>query len=216
MVYHRKFGVNTGIVRIFNTYGPRMRLDDGRVVPNFCGQALRGQSITVYGTGSQTRSFCFVDDLVEELLHERGRMERLIRAGCLVQVSGRSETHPGCREDERALRDWFRRGLVHLLGSDGHSPHRRRPRMAAAYQQILRWAGVAVADRVCSTNGLAVSQGLRLQVLLTHEEIAQMIGTTRETVTRLLSDFKRKKWISMKGASLFVLQPDAMSNSVSI
>ena len=68
MVYHRKFGVNTGILRIFNTYGPRMRLDDGRVVPNFCGQALRNEPITVYGTGSQTRSFCFVDDLVEGIM----------------------------------------------------------------------------------------------------------------------------------------------------
>jgi dTDP-glucose 4,6-dehydratase len=68
MVYRRKHGVNTGMVRIFNTYGPRMRLDDGRVVPNFCGQALRGQPITVYGTGKQTRSFCFVDDLVEGIM----------------------------------------------------------------------------------------------------------------------------------------------------
>ncbi|MBI3542671.1 MAG: SDR family oxidoreductase [Deltaproteobacteria bacterium] len=67
-VYRNKWGVNTGIVRIFNTYGPRMRLDDGRVVPNFCGQALRGQPITVYGTGQQTRSFCFVDDLVEGIM----------------------------------------------------------------------------------------------------------------------------------------------------
>lgn len=65
MVYHRKFGVNTGIVRIFNTYGPRMRLDDGRVVPNLCGQALRNEPLTVYGKGTQTRSFCYVDDLVE-------------------------------------------------------------------------------------------------------------------------------------------------------
>lgn len=68
MVYHRKYGLNTGMVRIFNTYGPRMRLDDGRVVPNFCGQALRGQSITVYGKGSQTRSFCYVDDLVAGIM----------------------------------------------------------------------------------------------------------------------------------------------------
>lgn len=68
MVFHRKYGVNTGIVRIFNTYGPRMRLDDGRVVPNFCGQALRGEALTVYGTGKQTRSFCYVDDLVEGIM----------------------------------------------------------------------------------------------------------------------------------------------------
>jgi dTDP-glucose 4,6-dehydratase len=65
MAYHRYHGVNTSIVRIFNTYGPRMRLDDGRVVPNFIQQALRGEPLTIYGDGLQTRSFCFVDDLVE-------------------------------------------------------------------------------------------------------------------------------------------------------
>jgi len=65
MAYHRAHGVETRIVRIFNTYGPRMRLDDGRVVPNFVGQALRDEPLTVYGDGSQTRSFCYVDDLIE-------------------------------------------------------------------------------------------------------------------------------------------------------
>ena len=65
MAYHRAHGVNTHIVRIFNTYGERMRLDDGRVVPNLMGQALRGEPMTVYGDGSQTRSFCYVSDLVE-------------------------------------------------------------------------------------------------------------------------------------------------------
>ena len=65
MAYYRHHGVNTRIVRIFNTYGPRMRLDDGRALPTFVGQALRGEEITVYGDGSQTRSFCYVSDLVE-------------------------------------------------------------------------------------------------------------------------------------------------------
>lgn len=65
MAYHRSHGINTHIIRIFNTYGPRMRLDDGRVVPNLMGQALRGEPLTVFGDGSQTRSFCFVSDLVE-------------------------------------------------------------------------------------------------------------------------------------------------------
>jgi dTDP-glucose 4,6-dehydratase len=64
MGYHRFHKINTHIVRIFNTFGPRMRLDDGRVVPNFMGQALRGEDLTVYGEGKQTRSFCYVDDLV--------------------------------------------------------------------------------------------------------------------------------------------------------
>jgi dTDP-glucose 4,6-dehydratase len=68
MAYHRTHKVETRIVRIFNTYGPRMRLNDGRVVPNFVAQALRGEDLTVYGDGSQTRSFCFVNDLVEGLV----------------------------------------------------------------------------------------------------------------------------------------------------
>lgn len=65
MAYHRYHGVETRIIRIFNTYGPRMRLNDGRVLPAFIGQALRGEDLTVFGDGSQTRSFCYVDDLVE-------------------------------------------------------------------------------------------------------------------------------------------------------
>lgn len=72
MAYHRAHGLDTRIVRIFNTYGPRMRLDDGRVVPNFVGQALRGEPLTVYGDGKQTRSFQYCDDLIEgiyRLLH---------------------------------------------------------------------------------------------------------------------------------------------------
>jgi dTDP-glucose 4,6-dehydratase len=72
MAYHRSHGVKTHIVRIFNTYGPRMRLDDGRVLPAFMGQVLRGEPLTIFGQGQQTRSFCYVTDLVEgivRLLH---------------------------------------------------------------------------------------------------------------------------------------------------
>src|SRR5207302_9525990 len=72
MAYHRAHGVNTRIIRIFNTYGPRMRLDDGRVLPNFMGQALRGEPLTMYGDGSQTRSFCYVDDLVAGIVRRLG------------------------------------------------------------------------------------------------------------------------------------------------
>ncbi|MCR9182165.1 MAG: SDR family oxidoreductase [Flavobacteriaceae bacterium] len=67
MAYHRYHGLETRIARIFNTYGPRMRLNDGRVIPAFIGQALRGEDLTVFGDGSQTRSFCYVDDQVEGL-----------------------------------------------------------------------------------------------------------------------------------------------------
>mgnify|MGYP003386382237 FL=1 len=65
MAYHRTHGINTKIVRIFNTYGPRMRIKDGRAIPNFLKQALTGEDLTIYGNGSQTRSFCYVSDLVE-------------------------------------------------------------------------------------------------------------------------------------------------------
>src|SRR6185312_7180697 len=68
MAYHRYHGVDTRIVRIFNTYGPRMRPNDGRVVSNFIVQALRGDPLTIYGDGSQTRSFCYVEDTVDGLV----------------------------------------------------------------------------------------------------------------------------------------------------
>jgi dTDP-glucose 4,6-dehydratase len=68
MAYHRYHRVDTRIVRIFNTYGPRMQINDGRVIPNFMWQALRGQNLTVYGDGSQTRSFCYVSDEVDGIL----------------------------------------------------------------------------------------------------------------------------------------------------
>jgi len=68
MAYHRSRGVNTHLVRIFNTYGPRLRPSDGRVISNFMTQALRGEPLTIYGDGTQTRSFCYVDDLIEGIL----------------------------------------------------------------------------------------------------------------------------------------------------
>ncbi|HAB36260.1 MAG TPA: NAD-dependent dehydratase, partial [Cryomorphaceae bacterium] len=80
MAYHRYHGLETRIVRIFNTYGPRMRLNDGRVLPAFIGQALRGEDLTVFGDGSQTRSFCYVDDLVEGIY-------RLLLSDCAEPVN---------------------------------------------------------------------------------------------------------------------------------
>jgi dTDP-glucose 4,6-dehydratase len=80
MAYHRFHGVNTRIVRIFNTYGPRMRLGDGRVVPTMISQALKGEPLTVFGDGKQTRSFCFVDDLVEGIY-------RLLMSDCVTPVN---------------------------------------------------------------------------------------------------------------------------------
>jgi dTDP-glucose 4,6-dehydratase len=80
MAYHTFHGLETRIVRIFNTYGPRMRLNDGRVLPAFMGQALRGEELTVFGDGSQTRSFCYVDDLVEGIY-------RLLLSDCADPVN---------------------------------------------------------------------------------------------------------------------------------
>jgi protein-tyrosine phosphatase len=99
-----------------------------------------------------------------EFLHEPGVLEALIDLGCLVQVSSSSVTDPRSPVDERALRDWFRRGCVHLMGSDGHSPRRRPPRLAGAYRQVCRWAGAAVADRVFSIHGAAAAHGLPLHI----------------------------------------------------
>jgi dTDP-glucose 4,6-dehydratase len=88
MAYNRYHGVDTKIVRIFNTYGPRMRLDDGRVVPNFVGQAFRGEALTVYGDGAQTRSFCYVDDLVEGIYRLLLSAEHLpVNLGNPVEIS---------------------------------------------------------------------------------------------------------------------------------
>ncbi|MCX8082117.1 MAG: SDR family oxidoreductase [bacterium] len=68
MAYHRKYGLDTRIIRIFNTYGERMRIDDGRVIPNFIGQILKGKPLTIYGDGKQTRSFCYISDLIEGIV----------------------------------------------------------------------------------------------------------------------------------------------------
>ena len=99
-----------------------------------------------------------------DLLHIPGLVEDLIADGVLVQVSAASVTDPHNRADGLALKRWFRRGIVHLLGSDGHSPGRRPPLLAGAYRQIIQWAGQAVADRVCSTHGMAVLHGLPFRV----------------------------------------------------
>jgi protein-tyrosine phosphatase len=110
-----------------------------------------------------------------ELLHEPGELEQLIAAGCLVQVSSHSVTRPASRNDERALRDWFRRGIVHVMGSDGHSTQRRPPAMADAYYRIRKWTDSKVADRVCSTNGFAILHGLPLCVRPPERPVARWL-----------------------------------------
>jgi protein-tyrosine phosphatase len=98
-----------------------------------------------------------------EVLHEPGRAEALIQAGCLFQVSSMSITDPGCREDATAIKTWFKRRIVHFLGSDGHSLRRRPPVMAAAYRQVIKWVGEAEAERICSVNGIAALRGRPIQ-----------------------------------------------------
>ena len=95
-----------------------------------------------------------------ELLHDRGLCEEWIKHDCLIQVTGRGLSKPPCAADEAALKDWVKRGLVHLLGSDGHNLDRRPPRLKDGYSTLVRWAGTAAADRIGGIWGNAVLQGL--------------------------------------------------------
>ena len=110
--------------------------------------------------GSGVRPILAHPERHPEFLYERNALPELTRRGCLVQVSSGSITHPQNRRDARALRTWICGGLVHLVASDGHSSGRRAPRMKDAYGCVASWAGMEVADRLCSSNGLAVLSGL--------------------------------------------------------
>jgi dTDP-glucose 4,6-dehydratase len=132
MAYHTYHGLETRIVRIFNTYGPRMRLNDGRVLPAFIGQALRGEDLTVFGDGSQTRSFCYVDDLVEGIF-------RLLHSDYAqpVNVGNPSEITIGEFAEE----------IIKLTGTDQKviykdlpkdDPKQRQPDITRA-KEILNW-----------------------------------------------------------------------------
>ena len=94
-----------------------------------------------------------------ELLYDMPMVASLIQIGCVIQVTSRSVVEPNSRREERALRDWFRRGLVHIMGTDAHSPRRRRPVMADAFAQVSRWTDAAMARRIFHDNGLAVLEG---------------------------------------------------------
>lgn len=100
----------------------------------------------------------------EELLFDQGRIEGLIEGGCLVQVNASSITDPPNSRFERALREWFRRGVVHVLGSDGHSPDRRPPRLAAAVARVRQWVGATAADRISNTLGRMILRGVSVRV----------------------------------------------------
>ena len=145
MAYHRQQGVNTAIVRIFNTYGPRMRANDGRAIPTFLRQALEGKPVTVFGDGSQTRSFCYVDDLI------RG-----------IVLLGESREHLPVNlgnPDEKTLLE-LAETILRLTGSSSEvvyealpvdDPQVRQPDITRA-QQILGWAPeVALEDGLRKT-----------------------------------------------------------------
>jgi dTDP-glucose 4,6-dehydratase len=133
MAYHRFHGVKTRIVRIFNTYGPRMRLNDGRVLPNFMKQALRGEPITIYGKGDQTRSFCYVSDLVEgiyRLLHVDHSFPVNVGNPCEITVGQLAEEIIALVEGTRS------KVIYQDLPED--DPKRRRPDITKA-QTLLGW-----------------------------------------------------------------------------
>lgn len=132
MAYHTFHGVETRIVRIFNTYGPRMRLNDGRALPAFIGQALRGEDLTVFGNGSQTRSFCYVDDLIEGI--------------CKLLFSDYAQPVNIGNPDEISLKD-FAEEIIKLTATHQKivykplpidDPKQRRPDITRA-RQILGW-----------------------------------------------------------------------------
>jgi len=129
--YHRTYGVNTGIVRIFNTYGPRMRPEDGRVIPNFLTSALTGRPLIVYGDGNQTRSFCYIDDLVRGIARLAETQEHLpVNLGNPCEFTVLELAH----EVRRIVREV---PIVHApaLPDD---PRRRRPDISRA-RALLGW-----------------------------------------------------------------------------
>jgi dTDP-glucose 4,6-dehydratase len=134
MAYHRAHNVDTRIVRIFNTYGPRMRLDDGRVVPNFILQALRGEPLTIYGDGSQTRSFCFVSDLVEGIY-------KLLMSGETLPVNIGNPAELTIQQFAETINKMIgnNAGIVYKEGMFvGHDPQRRQPDITKA-KKVLNW-----------------------------------------------------------------------------
>jgi dTDP-glucose 4,6-dehydratase len=134
MAYHRFHGIDTRIARIFNTFGPRMHLDDGRVVPNFIQQALRGQALTVYGNGQQTRSFCYVDDLIDGVVRLLMSDEHLpVNIGNPIELT----IHEFAEKINQLVGN--QAGIVFKEGDrQENDPQRRRPDITRA-QMILGW-----------------------------------------------------------------------------
>ena len=133
MTYRRLYNLDTKIVRIFNTYGERMRLDDGRVVPNFIGQALRGEPITVYGDGAQTRSFCYVSDLIDGFW----RLMTSEQSGPINIGNPTERTMLEFAQEIKALTGSASE-IVHKPFLTADDPKQRRPDITKA-KQLLNW-----------------------------------------------------------------------------
>jgi len=132
MAYHREHGIETRIVRIFNTYGPRMRLRDGRVVPAFIGQALRGKPLTVFGDGSQTRSFCYCSDLIDGIY-------RLMMSGTRLPVNlGNPHEMTVLEFAREVIRATGSRSRVVFKALPADDPRQRRPDITRA-RKLLSW-----------------------------------------------------------------------------
>lgn len=130
MAYHRVHQVKTRIVRIFNTFGPRMRVNDGRVVPNFCMQALANEPLTVYGEGSQTRSFCYVSDLVDGLM-------RLFQSDYVYPVNlGNTQEMTILNFAKKIIELCASRSSIEHLALPEDDPKRRRPDITLAKEKL--------------------------------------------------------------------------------
>ncbi|HMZ06745.1 MAG TPA: SDR family oxidoreductase [Anaerolineales bacterium] len=141
MAYHRFHGVNTSIVRIFNTYGPRMDMEDGRALPNLLKQALLGQPLTVYGNGSQTRSFCYVDDLVDGIV-------KLLYSGEHKPVNIGNPVEMSVLQFAEAINRITNNeaGITFMENArSARDPQRRRPDITRA-KEILKWEPKVTLD----------------------------------------------------------------------
>lgn len=157
--YRRIYGLQTVILRIFNTYGPRMRREDGRVIPNFIQQALAGEPLTVYGDGSQTRSFCYIDDLVEGLCRALRSEEA---AGEVINLGSDEEmTVLELAEKVRSILGSPSRIAFFPLPED--DPQRRRPDLAKA-RRVLGWE-----------TAVGLEEGLRNTVEWFRKELAKEV-----------------------------------------
>jgi dTDP-glucose 4,6-dehydratase len=157
MAYHRHHGVDVRIVRIFNTFGPRMQVDDGRAIPNFFRQAIRGEDVTLYGDGSQTRSFCYVDDMVEGIL-------RLLRSSHVGPVNIGNPNELSLREmAEKVVALCGGRSRIVSRPLPPDDPKVRRPDISLARRVLDGWAPqVKVEEGLARTHAYFQSELARL------------------------------------------------------